>query len=302
MKQPSAAPRTLTRRQLLEGLTAIPAAAVFLAACGGDETTSPSTSPTSDAATGAGSETTAASGQTSAAAGGDGTATSWASGGTDLITVEYPDDSIFELDQACPVDLTGSTTEGPCYFHSDTTEDISTGKSGLPMQLCLRLEDANCNPLEGYTIEAWHCDERGTYSGDTTDSNDAGRFAGDFCTGGDSEAETSTYFRGQRTTDASGRANFKTCFPGWYSGRTVHIHVAVTDPSGASRVISQFGFADELADEIYTQHPLYADRGSQDTTITDDSVFPSQGWENYVLSTSTNSDGSMLAAGIIRIS
>jgi protocatechuate 3,4-dioxygenase beta subunit len=227
----------------------------------------------------------------------------WASGGTDLITVGYPDSSVFASLGACSLSLTPGTTEGPCYFSTDTGEDISQGSTGLPMQLCLQLVDATCSPLAGYVIEVWHCDTRGVYSGDTSGSDDADRFAGGFCTAGDDEAESSTYFRGQLTTDADGRVNFKTCFPGWYGGRTIHIHFAVSDPDGTSRVISQFCFTDEMCDEICTTHDRYADRGAQDTPLAGgtDTVFPRSGYEEYLLATERNSDGSMLAYGVVRV-
>ena len=67
------------------------------------------------------------------------TANGWLIGGTTLITAAYPDDSIFDDGGNCEVNLTGSTTKGPCYFQDSTGEDISEGFNGLPMLLCLRL-------------------------------------------------------------------------------------------------------------------------------------------------------------------
>ena len=228
---------------------------------------------------------------------------SWASGGTDLITVDYPNDSIFDNGNMCTVSLTEQTTEGPCYFEDDTGEDISLGFTGLPMQLCLRVVDSNCEPLANYSVEVWHCDTQGIYSGDTSESNDAGRFAGNFCTGGDSDAAQSTWFRGRQITDSNGRVNFKTCFPGWYRGRTIHIHFGVNDGSGNSQVISQFCFTDALAREICTTHELYSNRGEQDTPLAGgrDGVFPSSGFENFLLTTEQNSDGTLLAYHTIQI-
>ena len=34
-----------------------------------------------------------------------------------------------------------------------------------------------------------------------------------------------TYLRGTQNTDADGMVEFRTIYPGWYTGRTVHIHV-----------------------------------------------------------------------------
>ncbi|MGD9750120.1 MAG: cation:proton antiporter [Acidimicrobiia bacterium] len=312
-------PRSLSRRQLLGGLLTLPAIGVLLSACsGGDAATTATTGSTgSTGSTGAGAASSTAAGSGSSAATASTTATAaapttaataatvagWAAGGTDLITVGYPATSLFSTGNPCRVSLTEATTEGPCYFASDTGEDISQGKTGLPAQLCLQLVDSSCAPLAGHVIEAWHCDTRGIYSGDTGGSADAGRFAGDFCTAGDAEAEQSTYFRGQLTTDVEGRVNFKTCFPGWYAGRTIHIHFAVSDAAGTTRVISQFCFTDELAEAICTTHPLYADRGVQDTTLAGgrDSVFPQSGFEPFLLSTRRNSDGTLLCYGVIQI-
>lgn len=227
----------------------------------------------------------------------------WVSGGTDLITVDFPDDSIFDLSQPCNVALSKRTTLGPCYFKDDTGEDISLGLTGLPMQLCLRLVDSNCEPLENYTIEIWHCDTRGVYSADTSESSDASDFAGGFCTGGDAAANKSSWYRGKLTTDNNGRVNFKTNFPGWYSGRTIHFHYAISDASGQRRLISQFCVTDELAYEICTTHPLYADRGEQDRPLAGgrDSVFPGSGYEAFFLNTRQNSDGTLLAYQTIKI-
>jgi protocatechuate 3,4-dioxygenase beta subunit len=226
------------------------------------------------------------------------TAVEWASGGTDLITVDYPDDSLFDSTGTCSLSLTETTTEGPCYFGVSEQEDISAGRSGLPMMLCLQLVDRDCNPLTGYLIEAWHCDNEGVYSGNTTDSDDTTTFAGSFCTGGDAEAEASTWFRGELTTDSSGRVNFKSCFPGWYRGRTIHIHFRVRlEYGGSDYVISQFCFNDDFAEEICTTHDQYLSRGVQDTTLASgtDTVFPSTGYADYMLNIEQNSDGTLLA-------
>ena len=223
----------------------------------------------------------------------------WASGNTDLITVDFPDDALFETASTCSLtDLTETTTEGPCYLGYVEREDISDGYEGLPMQLCLQLIDGNCAPLEGYLIEVWHCDREGIYSGDESQSDDASSFAGSFCTGGDAEAEKAIWFRGEMTTDAVGRVNFKTCFPGWYSGRTIHIHYRVRAADGGrDYVVSQFCFHDDFCEEICTAHPQYADRGSQNTPLSGgrDTVFPSVGYEEYMMNLKQNADGTLLA-------
>lgn len=228
-------------------------------------------------------------------------AIAWAVGGTELISVAYPATSLFDAASVCTVALAGQTTEGPCYFSVAEREDISDGRTGLPMMLCLRLIDSACNPLSGYTIEVWHCDTAGVYSADTSDSDDSGRFAGNFCTGGSQEAQQSTWYRGELVTDSEGRVNFKSCFPGWYSGRTIHIHFRVKQGNYDS-VISQFCFSDEFCEEICTTHAEYSARGSQNTPLSSgrDTVFGAD-YEDYQLSIQQNSDGTLLAYGNIQI-
>ncbi|MFT3852126.1 MAG: hypothetical protein QM733_05235 [Ilumatobacteraceae bacterium] len=292
----------LSRRRLLGGLIAAPIV-VTLHGCSSDGAgsgTTEGTSPGSDTpGTSAGSTTTGPAGTTAATVA---PASGWASGGTELITVDFPATSIFATAATCTVSLTQGTTEGPCYFQADTSDDISLGKTGLPMQLCLQLVDEACTPLADHTVEVWNCDTRGIYSGDTSASDDASRFAGSFCTDDDAESLKSTYLRGQATTDADGRVNFKTIFPGWYRGRTIHIHFAVSDPDGTTRVISQWCYPDALTEEICTTLDLYADRGVQDTTLASgtDTVFPAD-YEPFVLSTQANGDGTMLSYGVIQI-
>lgn len=260
------------------------------------------TVPVVSLAGGAGLLTTAVSTQSHAQTG-SAQARPWKIGGTEAISVDYPDDSIFATGNSCTVSPTRPTTRGPCYFLDDTGEDISTGLPGLPMQLCLRLVDRNCQPLAQHTVEVWHCDTRGVYSGDTRESRDATRFRGRLCTAGDRAAQQSSWYRGKQVTNANGRVNFKTCFPGWYPGRTIHIHFAASDAGGRDRVISQFCFSDELARDICTTHALYRDRGEQDVPLASgrDGVFPSSGHEGFQFSTRQNPDGTLLAYHTIRL-
>ncbi len=290
-----------SRREFSKLFLLLPFASTLgLAACGGGSDSS-SGSTTTNTTTDTSTDTTDTSEVTTD------TSTNtveWQSGGTDLITVDFPDDSIFDATTACALALTKEVTLGPCYFENSSDEDISEGKTGLPMQLCLQLIDSNCQPLSDYVIEVWHCDTQGIYSGDTSNSANASSFAGDFCTGGDSIAEQNTWYRGKLTTNSSGRVNFKTCFPGWYRGRTIHIHFTVKHSSGLYGVTSQFCFTDEFTSEICTTHELYSSRGEQDTPLSGgrDTVFPSTGYEEYILNTEQNSDGTLLAYHTIQIS
>jgi len=226
----------------------------------------------------------------------------WLVGGTNLIKAAYPATDIFKSQNACQVVLTQSTTRGPCYFSDDKGEDISLGLRGLPMQLCLQLIDRQCRPLRGYQIEVWHCDTRGVYSADTRNSASSNRFSARFCSAGDAAAQNSAWFRGVLTTDADGRVNFKTIFPGWYPGRTIHIHFAVSNGQRSS-LVSQFCFSDAMAKAICTGHPDYRQRGEQDTPHENggDGVYRSRS-ADFLFNTQSNADGSLLAYRTIQVS
>ena len=56
--------------------------------------------------------------------------------------------------------------------------------------------------------------------------------------------------RGIQRTDATGLAIFKTVYPGWYPGRTVHIHVKV-HVGGSVVHTGQLFFPDALTDAVY---------------------------------------------------
>lgn len=285
--------KSIPRRDLLKAAGVMPAMALLAGCQNSDGPKATSSGPLN------GPGATPAAGS-SAAVTRTGSSTQWAAGGADLITADFPETTIFSTANTCKVDLTGSATEGPCYFQVDTGADIAQGRTGVPMQLCARVVNKNCEPLEGYTVEVWQCDARGKYSGNTSGSDDAGRFKLGFCTENDAEAKASNYLRGQQKTDSDGRVNFKSVFPGWYAGRVIHIHFAVSDSSGKRRLVSQWVFPEELCTDICTNHELYSQRGKQDTPLAKDGLVPADGG-NQLLSTRRNSDGSLLAYGVIQV-
>jgi protocatechuate 3,4-dioxygenase beta subunit len=54
-----------------------------------------------------------------------------------------------------------------------------------------------------------------------------------------------TLLRGLQTTDASGRVTFRTIYPGWYQGRSTHIHVQVF-VNGAAIKTTQVAFPENV--------------------------------------------------------
>jgi protocatechuate 3,4-dioxygenase beta subunit len=152
---------------------------------------------------------------------------------------------------------------------SDIRSDPSDGsvKGGVPLRLvfCIsRMEGSACTPLKGAIVDVWQCDALGVYS-DFQDIN------GLFDTRG------KKFLRGYQMTDASGKAEFITLYPGWYPGRTVHIHFKIrTEPD--YEFTSQLYFDDSITDQIHTQAP-YATKGQRTLRNEGDSIFQRGGNE-----------------------
>jgi protocatechuate 3,4-dioxygenase beta subunit len=267
-------------------LAFVPLAKV-LSACSADTTTSSASS--GDGGTSSGSDAAVADGSATA------DASAWASGGTASMTAQasYPN-PFSTLPSTCTA--TGALTEGPCYDSAAITiQDISYGQLGLPVRLVFQVLDANCQPVANATVSVWHCDPLGIYSGDDSAHEDVS-----FCTGNKTEYENALYFRGIQTTDANGVVAFDTCFPGWYSSRTIHIHFTVT--SGSTTFTSQYVFEDALDDEIISTQPVYDTRPKRDTSNTTDGVVSASTYQNFLFKTEQMTDGAMLAWGSITLS
>jgi protocatechuate 3,4-dioxygenase beta subunit len=87
------------------------------------------------------------------------------------------------------------------------------------------------------------------------------------------------FLRGHQVTDADGIARFETIYPGWYRGRTVHIHFKIrTDPSAESghEFTSQLYFDDSLTDRVLAGQP-YAKNEGERPRNPDDGIFRSGG-------------------------
>ncbi|HEY5920461.1 MAG TPA: hypothetical protein VIV11_02265 [Kofleriaceae bacterium] len=217
-----------------------------------------------------------------------GPAAAWAMGGTAAMTAKacYPD-PFGASTTSCA--LMCATTAGPCTAPTSERRDVSDGVTGLPMRLALKIVRSDgCTPVAGAVVEIWHTQRTGVYSGQTPSPG--------FCSGGDAQAPSLNYMRGTQTTDANGRVDFDTCFPGWYPGRCIHIHVSVTIGTSAY-VITQLFFADSLNQEVFASHAEYSQFGQPNTSNNADGIF---GAPN-VVETARMSDGAMLAWKVIGI-
>ncbi|MFO0663962.1 MAG: hypothetical protein U0174_08425 [Polyangiaceae bacterium] len=273
----------ISRREALGGILTTLGGALLLA-CGGSAVAAATDGGTGDAGGGGGDGGASDDARSAADGALDRTAAGeWASGGTASMTGNYPDP--FPTALASCV-LATAATEGPCTESNDRERrDISEGYTGLPVRLALRVVDASCNPIGGAKVKVWHTQITGSYSGDTPNPN--------MCLKTSAEQQKH-YFRGVQTTDAAGRVDFDTCFPGWYRGRTIHIHFTVT--VGGKSFTSQLVFEQSLISEIFSSHPEYKGYGQPDTPNATDNVVGNQNLATFTLETSRMADGAMLAA------
>ncbi|WP_437318095.1 protocatechuate 3,4-dioxygenase [Sorangium sp. So ce385] len=209
----------------------------------------------------------------------------WATGGTAAMTAAsaYPDPFAAGPGAACK--LTCEQVLGPCYAATLVRKDISEGQHGLPVRLAFLVLDESCTPIPGAEVDIWHSGPSGHYSGDD---------AHPFCAHDDPDALAGRWFRGVQTTDERGRVDFDTCFPGWYPGRSIHIHFTVR-VGGKEHATSQLYFDDAVVDAIVATQPLYDTRGARDTRNTDDLVVDQDQLADFTFQTERMPDGAMLA-------
>ncbi|MDO9415579.1 dioxygenase family protein [Pararhizobium sp.] len=211
-------------------------------------------------------------------------------GGTKSVPKNLPD-PVFRTEPNCIA--TCSQTLGPCHVNDVAMRsDVSEGLTGLPVRLSLRIVTAgDCRPVEGADVELWHTDVRGVYSGR----------AADMCNPDDGAAKHSSAFRGRQMSDADGRVDFLTVYPGWYDGRTVHIHFRML-VEGRELLITQLLFDDTLSDLVFAGHPDYAVRPARDTTNSNDGVFEGDEIAPYVFDVEKLDSGVLQATHTIGVS
>lgn len=150
---------------------------------------------------------------------------------------------------------------------------------GVPLALAFRVQqigDGQCSPLAGAMVDVWQCDAIGQYSA-----------VNDTMVGFDTR--TRKFLRGYQVTDASGLAKFVTIYPGWYQGRTVHIHFMIRTPAQAAladqtayEFTSQLFFDDDLTDRVHARAP-YAAKGQRTLRNDRDGIFRQSGGDSLLL-------------------
>ncbi|MGI4828690.1 MAG: intradiol ring-cleavage dioxygenase [Janthinobacterium lividum] len=243
---------------------------------------------------------------------------------------------------AAPVcKLVAEQEVGPFYLAQELLRsDIREGKPGVPLALHVAVLDARtCQPLPHAAVDVWHCDAMGAYSGFTAQSNGFGGPGGpggpphDFHGApGDFGPEHAgmppahpfgpppgspppsphptdafTFLRGIQITDGGGAVMFQTIFPGFYQGRTNHIHFKVrlaghvdarrgshlpgkTYEAGHTSHTGQIFFPEQMTAALMQQGP-YAKHRIHRVTPAEDGIFRDQNGSLYVAEVSSTEGG-----------
>jgi protocatechuate 3,4-dioxygenase beta subunit len=189
-------------------------------------------------------------------------------GGTALVPVQLfaqqasSQSASLLLPEAGVCSITPETTEGPYYFDPELERsEITEGREGAGLTVRLQIVDEACNPIEGARVDLWHCDASGHYSGYPGQGD-----------GRDVDTTGQKFLRGWQRADKAGVATFQTIYPGWYRGRTTHIHFKAFPEEGRA-MTGQMFFPDDLSERIFSTRAPYNQRdGRRDTMNADDGI------------------------------
>ncbi|MBV9851336.1 MAG: hypothetical protein JO250_16825 [Armatimonadetes bacterium] len=157
---------------------------------------------------------------------------------------------------------------GAAFHRSDLRANLdgTNVQSGLPLHLEMTVSHVRhgvVTPLPNAFVYLWSVNALGVYSDEAQE-----------------RTARETYLRGYQVTDARGRVRFLTLYPGWYGGRTVHIHARVrtypqNDPARqpSSDFETQLFFDDAVTDHVLRTVSPYNQRRGRDTTNRTDHVY-----------------------------
>ena len=179
--------------------------------------------------------------------------------------------------------LTPQATQGPYWFDPKLDRaDITEGRPGVPVRVAVTVVDGACRPIHGARVDLWHCDASGLYSGYEGQGED-------HRTG----TKGQTFLRGAQLSDGDGRVVFRSIWPGWYEGRTPHIHIKVF--LDARTVLTcQLFVPDALSEFLYENVSAYRRPGKRDTFNRQDGIAV-EGGEAMVAAVKEAKDGYELA-------
>jgi len=172
--------------------------------------------------------------------------------------------------------LAPEVTEGPYYHNEDhpLRQNIAGLQDGLLFLLDIGVIDVEtCKPLPNVLVDVWHANSTGYYAGHPVPHPDFADVKP--ATEGPRRGLLPAYprtihqenwLRGAWPTDRNGVAQFTTIYPGYYTGRSTHIHAKVfpewtvikennTYKAGRLSHVGQFFFDEELNMVIDKMYP-----------------------------------------------
>jgi protocatechuate 3,4-dioxygenase beta subunit len=213
-----------------------------------------------------------------------------------------PADVLALLDRANTCVAAREETQGPYWFDVDSIRsDLREDRPGTPLLLAVRAHDlSRCTngsaptAIPNSVVEIWHCDAGGVYSGFESASNggpgggpggaggpgggaSGGTSDGSYSVGDDEANPTDdgTYLRGAQVADRNGVVQFTTIYPGWYRGRTVHIHLKL-HVDRKTAMTTQLYFDEAVNDAVFATSP-YDQHTGRETHNEDDSIYDPSG-------------------------
>ncbi|CUA75812.1 hypothetical protein RSOLAG22IIIB_12000 [Rhizoctonia solani] len=251
----------------------------------------------------------------------------------------------FESTSTCVT--TPEVTEGPYYVNNELLrQDIREDQEGVQLVLDIGVMDVTtCTPLEQALVEIWHCNSTGHYSGFASANGGGGGGGNGTAPGGNmtpptgsesmalptgtesmsamptggaggggggstSMTDQASFLRGGYATNSEGMVEFFTTYPGFYTGRTVHIHTmihtnysvatngSIISHAGNVRHIGQLFFEDELNEKILSQG-VYANTTESRTYNDEDGILDSENADGYNAYASTELLGETETDGIL---
>jgi len=187
--------------------------------------------------------------------------------------------------------LAPEVTQGPFWLTDHPqASNLVQDRKGTPLQLWLTVVDQECHAVPAAKVDVWHCDAAGTYAGVGGGAMGPPPGSG----GAATRTSAETWLQGYQVAGGDGAVTFATIYPGWYTGRAVHIHVKVF-VGGREHHTGQLFFPDQLSERVFAAAPY---RGRQDTLNNQDSIYRDAG-SAAVLSPQRQGDGYNATAQLI---
>ncbi|PVF99176.1 aromatic compound dioxygenase [Serendipita vermifera] len=192
-------------------------------------------------------------------------------------------------------------------------QDLRESQTGTNLYLDIGVMDiSTCKPASNVFVEIWACSAQGVYSGfgGSTSGGGGGGPGGGGGGGSSGKTNANNFLRGGYMANSNGVVELLTIYPGFYTGRTVHIHTmvhqnvqyhsngTVISSSGGLRHIGQIFFDETWNNQVLAQ-TAYQNSGQSRTTNAQDSILAQANTQGYSAFAHIEKLGSSLSAGLL---